>query len=508
MKLVLTNEGLADINAAKQNGLKLEIAYFKVYRTGGTPPVAISDEPNSSILSSWASLPSNTATFTEIENFNYSSLDTTVSFTCTLGPEVGNFDYDAIGVFSKTDVCLAIGVYDRLQSKRATGSKSANRRTTECWFTLLNAGEVIANLSVKQSVTPYTYITEYNAVEQLPQVVANNERIYRISQSFNNNKDNLFKTFLVHAGIATFDSKNYQEPIWIPSDHTSLLAYMNKKLRLYVKGNKVYVVTSNIYEPTLDLYKNKDILLSTYQESGKDYTGLCSSIRYTGASNDDDIYNSIFLTDGTGVTGDNRIYTFTVVSGSIFPSTMTYVQGLLFGYNDDTLVSGALASVISTLNKHISSPDAHPQYLKKELFAQFLEMLVPVGYEYKTWEDNSPKQLFDSILGKETYWRKLRGVISVAVDENDPSINKSGLILGKKGDAINLVGSPDVYPLYTKNVYERYHSHIHAKIDFHTRMHHIPSCNAANHHIYSQISFIIILQQLVKHGKQTGSYLM
>jgi hypothetical protein len=89
MKLVLTNEGLADINAAKQNGLKLEIAYFKVYRTGGTPPVAISDEPNSSILSSWASLPSNTATFTEIENFNYSSLDTTVSFTCTLGPEVG-----------------------------------------------------------------------------------------------------------------------------------------------------------------------------------------------------------------------------------------------------------------------------------------------------------------------------------------------------------------------------------------------------------------------------------
>lgn len=33
----------------------------------------------------------------------------------------------------------------------------------------------------------------------------------------------------------------------------------------------------------------------------------------------------------------------------------------------------------------------------------------------------------------------------------------------------------------------RHHSHIHAKIDFHTRMHHIPSCNAANHHIYSQI---------------------
>jgi hypothetical protein len=156
------------------------------------------------------------------------------------------------------------------------------------------------------------------------------------------------------------------------------------------------------------------------------------------------------------VTDDKLIYAFTMTSGSIFPSTMTYVQGLLFGYNDDTLVSGALASVISTLNKHISSPDAHPQYLKKELFAQFLEMLVPVGYEYKTWEDNSPKQLFDSILGKETYWRKLRGVISVAVDENDPNINKSGLILGKKGDAVNLVGSPDVYPLYTKNVYERY----------------------------------------------------
>lgn len=87
---------------------------------------------------------------------------------------------------------------------------------------------------------------------------------------------------------------------------------------------------------------------------------------------------------------------------------------------------------------------------------KMMQLLIPFGYKYWSHSEDSPKPLFDELLGIETHWRRLKGVQLVAVDEADTHINHAMAMVGKSGDVSADNSSPDHYPLYTSYLWERY----------------------------------------------------
>lgn len=84
------------------------------------------------------------------------------------------------------------------------------------------------------------------------------------------------------------------------------------------------------------------------------------------------------------------------------------------------------------------------------------QMLVPFGYKYWTHTLGSPKALFDTLLGVETFWRQLKGVQLVGVDDTDSHIGLPAIYAGAKGNVTPNNTAPDHYPLYTSYLWERY----------------------------------------------------
>lgn len=84
------------------------------------------------------------------------------------------------------------------------------------------------------------------------------------------------------------------------------------------------------------------------------------------------------------------------------------------------------------------------------------QMLVPFGYKYWTHLPESPKPLFDQLLGIPTFWRRLQGVELVATDDNDPHISLPAIYAGLNGNITPGNTAPDHYHLYTSHLWERY----------------------------------------------------
>ena len=116
-------------------------------------------------------------------------------------------------------------------------------------------------------------------------------------------------------------------------------------------------------------------------------------------------------------------------------------------------------SLATTLmQNHVAASNPHPQYVALSRFQLLLEVMFPVGYLHYTNSATNPKAKFDELLGISTSWRRLAGKIIVGTDPSDNYIKDVGLVLGQKG-MTELAGSnerPNVYPLYTKHVFERY----------------------------------------------------
>lgn len=85
-----------------------------------------------------------------------------------------------------------------------------------------------------------------------------------------------------------------------------------------------------------------------------------------------------------------------------------------------------------------------------------LELLYPYGYKYWSHSDESPKAGFDALFGYETFWRRLKGVHLVGVDEADPQIADITLYVGKSGDVTDNKNNPEQYLGYTSYLWERY----------------------------------------------------
>ncbi|MGP5192897.1 phage tail-collar fiber domain-containing protein [Psychrobacter celer] len=115
-----------------------------------------------------------------------------------------------------------------------------------------------------------------------------------------------------------------------------------------------------------------------------------------------------------------------------------------------------LASVL--MQNHVAATNPHPQYVMLSRFQLLLDVMFPVGYLHHTNSATNPKPEFDELLGINTFWRRLTGKIIVGTDPNDNYIKDVGLVLGQKGmtELASANERPNVYPLYTKHIFERY----------------------------------------------------
>lgn len=84
------------------------------------------------------------------------------------------------------------------------------------------------------------------------------------------------------------------------------------------------------------------------------------------------------------------------------------------------------------------------------------QMLVPFGYKYWTHTLENPKPLFDQLLGINTFWRQLKGVQLVGVDDGDQHIGLPAIYVGANGNVTPNNADPDHYQLYTSYLWERY----------------------------------------------------
>lgn len=118
--------------------------------------------------------------------------------------------------------------------------------------------------------------------------------------------------------------------------------------------------------------------------------------------------------------------------------------------------NASLATAV--MQNHLAATDPHPQYVPLSRFQLLLDVMFPVGYLHHTNSTANPKPEFDQLLGIDTAWRRLAGKIIVGTDPSDDYIKDVGLVLGQKGMTTPAVNNerPNVYPLYTKNIFERY----------------------------------------------------
>ena len=118
--------------------------------------------------------------------------------------------------------------------------------------------------------------------------------------------------------------------------------------------------------------------------------------------------------------------------------------------------NNSLATVL--MQNHVAATNPHPQYVALSRFQLLLDVMFPVGYLHHTNSATNPKAKFDQLLGINTFWRRLTGKIIVGTDPNDNYIKDVGIVLGQKGmtELASVNERPNVYPLYTKHIFERY----------------------------------------------------
>lgn len=160
---------------------------------------------------------------------------------------------------------------------------------------------------------------------------------------------------------------------------------------------------------------------------------------------------------------------FAVVASNTDPLVTLYPNIAFvtsFGVSIDDLSKGTI--MVSTdpnnslatalMQNHVAATNPHPQYVALSRFQLLLDVMFPVGYLHHTNSTTNPKTKFDQLLGINTFWRRLTGRVIVGTDPNDNYIKDVGIVLGQKGmtELASANERPNVYPLYTKHIFERY----------------------------------------------------
>jgi hypothetical protein len=255
---------------------------------------------------------------------------------------------------------------------------------------------------------------------------------------------------LVHAGKSLADPKDYQQNIWVLSECSIVGGNTLNNVYYANNGNDVFIAIPAIYEYIIPHFISLNIELALSCLDSRVYkVGVYSLVSVNNTNADITVPiadNSVTLKpDMCLVRLSNKSR-----------NKITGAKGVLYMPNTDAIIVSLMKAASDILHNHLISLTDH-NMVKESDFIEFVKAIIPVGYEHKQWGGNTAtiSSAYDAILNLGTYWRKLRGVISVAIDPSDNFINVNNRTLGHKRDIGVLADRPDWYPLYTKDVFER-----------------------------------------------------
>lgn len=398
MNIVLSTIGQQVIAQAKDGGYKLEIGYVRVFRTGvpeANLPVMLSTSMvDSNIQSSWTALGTNV---TALDEFNSESPDI-FQMVATLPSSMGDFQFDAIGVYLKDNTLMGLGCYERLVDKITPGqTKTANQLELSIFMRYASIADTI-KVTRKTALRPYSRIVEFDKTDKLGSALDNSDRIYRITRPSNAmgaGKD-VFTTFLVHAGYLFSDNQNkpYQRAIWVPSDHMSMFGSENLTARLLNANTLEILVPKNTYPMIEHIQAEVPYLIAT--------TSLLQTIPPIGL-------RGLLLEATLSV----------IAEGTQYYSIRFNLTGSTF--TDNTLWNTDFGVKLYASNSDLSAQTAVRVAIKK-----FLELQYKIGRRYASDDPTDPNDVLMPFLGYRTYWQKLNGVVEVATSTTDGRIASPG----------------------------------------------------------------------------------
>lgn len=400
MYLTLTTIGQQAIMDAQEGGYKLEIGSASVFRTG-TPVNLLPLELTTAMLDgnvqgTWSTMASG---ITAIDEFNATSPDV-FQVVVNLPSTLGDFEFDAIGLYLSNGTLLGMGTYERLIPKVTMGqNKTSNSLELEVFIRFASIATLI---KVTRDVLkrPYSYITEYDKADLLGDAQDNAERIYRVTRPSNALGDgkNAFTSFLVHSGTAFFDNQNkpYQQRVWVPSDHLTMFGSDVTACRLATPNTLVLTVPKDQYPMIEHIQSEVPYLISTIpmgntQPPGELQGRILEATLNVVAEGANSYEISMLLTNST--------------------------------FQEPSLLGVTFGAVLYASNTDLSAQEAVRVALRK-----FLEMQYRVGRTYKSDEETDPNDVLYPFLGYRTYWQKLNGIVEASTSTTDGRMASSGQI--------------------------------------------------------------------------------
>lgn len=400
MNIVLTTAGMQAIMDAQSGGYKLEIGTFRAYRStadaNSLPALLDKSLLDSGILEDWTPL---TPHLDAIDEFHATAPDI-FHMVCKIPAEFGDFDLDAVAIYLKNGQLLGAGTYERLILKRKVSDGiTANVIELEAFIRFSSVASIM-KVTRDNAKRPYSYISEFSKADDLGNALDNMERIYRVTRPTDalGSGYNVFTSFLVHAGIATFDDQNkpYQKAVWVPSDHLALFGSDTLTCKL---------VTQNTV--SIRIPKGKFQMVEHVQP-GMQYLIAVTPIGLTEAPTQ--LRGRIFEATFNVIAESNDYFEIVMLlPNSTFPDTS--IHNVDFGV------------ILYASNTDLSAQEAVRVALRK-----FLEMQYAIGRTYKSDDDTDPNDVLMPYLGYRTYWVKLNGIVEASTSSTDGRLSSAGQI--------------------------------------------------------------------------------
>lgn len=400
MYLTLSTIGQQAIQSAKDGGYKLEIGTARLFRTGTASnllPLKLTTAMlDANIQGGWSTVASNLSV---IDEFSLTAPDT-FQMVVKVPTTVGDFEFDAVGIYLVGGVLLGIGTYERYIPKVTMGEdKTSNRLELEVFIRHASIAGVI-KVTRDTLLRPYSYITEFENADSLNNASDNLERIYRITRPTNalGSGKNAFTTFIVHAGTALFDDQNktYHKAVWVPSDHMALLGSDTLPCRLVTNNTMSIRVPKNQFPMIEHIQSEVPYLIATTELGNTPPPGTLRGRLLEATLNvvaEADTYFDVVL----------------LLTHSTFQDVS--MRDINFG------------AILYASNTDLSAQTAVRVALRK-----FIEMQYDIGRTYKSDQPTDPNDVLMPFLGYRTYWIKLNGMVEASTSTTDGRLLSAGQI--------------------------------------------------------------------------------
>lgn len=385
VSVMLTKEGAARANQLRNNGIEVKATHMRVFRTNVPVqdiPYKFSGEETSQNLLGWRQLPNAETTFDLIENYPTTPMLGFLQLIGTLDATIGTFSYDAVGVYLEDDTLYAIGVTNRLLTKRkaAIGSTS---NIQELSFNIAHSTvNELTDFQIVERKIDYTKISEIDLPHLLPKDYNEGERVFRLTSDKMPSYlgGNAFMTTLAsHAKMKLLGS-NTDAYVWVLSDYIRLFSKLELNFTLY-PTNRVQVDVPLSSEYPLEIISQTRTFVLSLADPNK-------RVKYSAL-------RLKLLTRTTDVTGYH--FTFEVLDVPLGLTAQVSLQGILSTRADDGIYQDSILTA----------------------FRRMANLQYSPGRRFKSDGLEEPSTVIKPFIGVDTTWAKFDNKIEVSTSQYD-----------------------------------------------------------------------------------------